>query len=75
MKMNTIEMQRQHLSQKQRKIRQQQGGVREVIRYAIYVTLFALFGIQCKYLFGFCFYFYTNFFFILLFNLKVYRTY
>lgn len=42
--MNTIVMQRQHLWQRQ-------GGVRAVIRYAIYVTLFAVFGIQCKYLF------------------------
>lgn len=47
MKMNSLVMQRQ------RQIRQQQGGVAAVIKYAIYVTLLALFGIQCKYLFAF----------------------
>lgn len=51
--MNTIVMQRQHLSRKQQKLWQQRGGAAAVIRYAIYVTLFALFGIQCKYLFVF----------------------
>lgn len=45
--MNTIVMKRQMRHQSW----QQQGGV---IRYAIYVTLFALFGFECKYLF-FCF--------------------
>lgn len=55
--MNTIVMQRQHLSRKQQKLWQQRGGAAAVIRYAIYVTLFALFGIQCKYLFVFVIFF------------------